>query len=83
MLMWDREPAVIVGLVQAILVLAVSFGLDLSAEQVGSLVTFTSVALAFALRRNVSPIASAPVQPVAVVGDAATAPGPGAATDVA
>lgn len=38
-----NEPAVVYSLVEALLVLAVSFGLDLSAEQVGAIVAVLAV----------------------------------------
>lgn len=49
----SKEPAVLVGLVQAILALAVSFGADLTSEQVGSIMAVTSALLALLVRQAV------------------------------
>jgi hypothetical protein len=54
------EPALVLALVQAAIALLVSFGLELSSQQVGSIVAFTAAALAVFLRRHVSPVAPAP-----------------------
>lgn len=53
---WGREPAVILGLIQAGLTLALTFGLDLTVEQVGAILAFVNVALALVTRSRVSPI---------------------------
>lgn len=55
-----NEPALIVGFVQAMLALAVSFGLDLSVEQVGSLVAAAAAMTAVLLRQQVSPTSARP-----------------------
>jgi hypothetical protein len=52
-----NEPAVFLGLVQAILAVLVSFGLDLSSQQVGGLVALSAAGTAFLVRQNVAPIA--------------------------
>jgi hypothetical protein len=49
----SKEPAVLVGLVQAVLALAVSFGLDLTPEQVGAIMAVTSALLALLVRQAV------------------------------
>jgi hypothetical protein len=49
------EPALVLGLVQAAIALAVGFGLDLTAEQVASLVAFTAAALSVVTRSQVTP----------------------------
>lgn len=59
---WRREPAVIVGVVQAIIALAVSFGFDLSTEQVGAILAVTAAVLALVTRSQVTPTAR-PVKP--------------------
>lgn len=51
-----NEPALIVGFVQAVLALAVSFGLDLDGTQVGAIAAFTTAATAVFLRQQVSPV---------------------------
>jgi hypothetical protein len=55
-----NEPALIVGFVQAMLALAVSFGLDLSVEQVGAIVALAATATSVLLRQQVSPASSTP-----------------------
>jgi len=55
-----NEPALIVGFVQAILALAVSFGLDMSVEQVGAIVAVAAAATSVLLRQQVSPVSSTP-----------------------
>lgn len=64
--LFSKEPAVIVGLVQAALVLAVSFGFDLTGEQVGAITAFAAAILALVVRSSV-------VSP-ATVADAAELP---------
>jgi hypothetical protein len=51
-----KEPAALAGLVQSVLALAVSFGVKLSAEQVGAILAVTTVALGFWVRSRVSPV---------------------------
>lgn len=50
-----REPVLATAFVQAVLALVVSFGLDLSPEQVGSILAVTAAALAIVARGKVSP----------------------------
>lgn len=54
--MFGREPALILGLVQAALALAVGFGLHLSTEQMGLLMAFSAALLAVITRQNVTPV---------------------------
>jgi len=54
--MFGREPAMILGLVQAGLALAVGFGLDLSAEQVSLLMAFAAAIVAVITRAVVTPV---------------------------
>lgn len=49
----SSEPALFLGLLQAAVALAVSFGLDLSPEQVGALMAFSAALLAVVLRQTV------------------------------
>lgn len=51
-----REPALVAGFVQSLLVLLVVFGVDLSDEQVAAILTLTSAVLALVTRSLVSPI---------------------------
>lgn len=51
-----REPALAAGLVQAVLALLVTFGVDLSQEQVGAILAVTAAVLALVVRAQVSPV---------------------------
>lgn len=51
----DREPALILAAVQAVIALVVSFGLDLTGEQVGALVAVTAAVLGVITRQKVTP----------------------------
>jgi hypothetical protein len=51
------EPALVAGLVQAVLTLVVAFGLDLSTEQVAAILTVTAAVLALVVRSQVTPTA--------------------------
>lgn len=50
-----REPALISGLVSAVIALAVSFGADLSSEQVGAVMAVVAAVLAVLTRAQVTP----------------------------
>ena len=52
----NREPALIMGLVTAVLALVVSFGLDLSPEQVGTIVAVEAALLSVVTRSKVTPV---------------------------
>ena len=68
--MWNREPAVLAGLVQSLLALAVAFGLELSSQQVAAVVAATAAVLALAVRQSVTPVhhvGAAPSAPLAEV----------------
>lgn len=49
------EPAVIAGLVSAVLALFIAFGVDLSQEQVGTIMAVVSAVLALVVRQAVTP----------------------------
>lgn len=49
------EPALIAGAIEAILALAVAFGLNWSGEQVAAFIAATSAVLALIVRHNVYP----------------------------
>lgn len=51
------EPALVVGLVEAVLVLVVAFGLDLTVEQTGAILAVVVAIGAVATRAQVSPAA--------------------------
>lgn len=51
----QNEPVLVTALVQAVLALVVSFGLDLSPEQIGSVMAVAAAMLAFVARSKVTP----------------------------
>jgi uncharacterized membrane protein YphA (DoxX/SURF4 family) len=56
--MFDRiknEPAVVAGVVQALLGLLLAFGVNLSTEQVGAVMAVTAALLALVVRSQVTP----------------------------
>lgn len=57
MKLWNREPALIIGAVQAILALVVAFGLRLTTEQTGAILAATAAILAVVTRSQVTPVA--------------------------
>lgn len=61
---FGREPALILGLVQAVITLSLTFGLDLSVEQVGAILAVVNVAMAVWTRARVIPIAGKPMPPM-------------------
>lgn len=54
--LWGREPAMVLALVQAVIVLAVSFGFQLSPEQTGAILALTAVVLGLMTRTQVTPV---------------------------
>ena len=55
--LWNREPAAIIAALQTLLAVAITFGLDLSAEQVGGILAATAAVLGLITRSQVSPVA--------------------------
>jgi hypothetical protein len=53
---WGREPAMILALVQCVIVLAVSFGLQLAPEQTAAILALTAVVLGLWTRSKVTPV---------------------------
>lgn len=53
-----REPARVAGIIQAVLALAVAFGLDLSVEQQAAILSLSAAALGLAegVRSQVTPV---------------------------
>lgn len=51
----SREPAMIMAAIQAVIALAVSFGLGLSAGQVGALTAASAAILGLVVRQHVTP----------------------------
>jgi hypothetical protein len=62
-----NEPVLIVGLVEVVLGMFLAFGVDLTNEQVGSIMALTSIVLAILVRMFVTPVA--PVPPTHPTGD--------------
>jgi hypothetical protein len=63
---WQREPVLVIALVEAILGLALAFGIDVSEEQMGAILVAVNAGLALLARSQVSPSA---YQPRRVAGD--------------
>ena len=61
--MFGREPAVILGAIQAILALGLSFGLHLNPEQIGAIMAAAAAVLALVVRQQVSPVPSSQNDP--------------------
>lgn len=53
--LWGREPAMVLAFVQCVIVLGVSFGLQLTPEQTGAILALTAVVLGLITRSQVSP----------------------------
>lgn len=54
------EPAVIIGLCSALIALATSFGVDLSADQVGALMAVVTIVASIVTRQLVTPTSKLP-----------------------
>jgi hypothetical protein len=71
-MIWNRQPALFYGLVNAALALIVSFGLSLSADQIGAILAVTSSLLAMACHvgvvANVKTALYTPVPPAVPTG---------------
>lgn len=52
---WGREPTMVLALIQAIIVLLVTFGARLTPEQTGAILTVSAVILGLITRSRVSP----------------------------
>jgi hypothetical protein len=53
--LWDREPTVLLGVIQAGVTLGVCFGLELTQEQIGAILTFSTAVVTLITRSRVSP----------------------------
>ena len=53
---FNREPVAIAAAIRALLVVAVGFGLDLSGEQVASIVVAVELVLGLFVRSQVTPV---------------------------
>lgn len=54
--LWGREPAAVLALVQAVIVLAVTFGLRLTPEQTAAILALTAIVLGLITRSRVTPV---------------------------
>ena len=55
--LWGREPALILGAVAALIMLAVGFGLPVTPEQVALINSAVAAVVAVLVRRKVTPVA--------------------------
>ena len=53
-----REPSMVLALVQAVIVLLVTFGLQLTPEQTGAILSVTAIVLGLITRSRVTPSGS-------------------------
>jgi hypothetical protein len=54
---WNREPAMFMATIQAAIALGISFGLDLTGDQVGAIMAFSAAVLGLVTRSQVFPAA--------------------------
>lgn len=59
--LWNREPVMIMALIQSALALVISFGVGLTVEQVGSIMAFSAAVVGFVTRTQVSPGGKGPL----------------------
>ena len=52
---WQREPVMFMAVVQSGLALVTAFGLNLSGDQIGAIMAFSSAVFGFIARSQVSP----------------------------
>lgn len=52
----NREPVLIIAAIEAVLALAIGFGLDISAEQLGLIVAAATAVMAVFVRSQVTPV---------------------------
>ena len=57
-MIWDREPALVLGFVQTVLALVLAFGVDLTVEQVGAILAVSAAGLSLVVRHKVTPVDS-------------------------
>lgn len=54
-MIWNREPVLFFAVVQALIICATSFGVDLTVEQSGSIELLTLAVLSLIVRHKVTP----------------------------
>lgn len=54
-MIWNREPVMVLAVVQTVLACAVSFGADLTADQTAAVLTATAAVLSLVARTKVTP----------------------------
>lgn len=54
-LLWNREPALILAVVQTVLALVLAFGVNLSVEQTGAILAVSAAVLGLITRSQVTP----------------------------
>ena len=57
MRLFNREPALFLGVIQAVLALVLAFGVDLSSGQTGAVLAVAAAVLALITRQRVTPVA--------------------------
>jgi hypothetical protein len=55
-MLFGREPAMVAAFIGAVIALAISFGLDLTEEQVGGIMAVVSLGLGLITRSQVTPV---------------------------
>ena len=55
-MIFNREPALILGAINAIITLVAAFGLDLTAEQVAGIMVCSTAILSVIVRQKVTPV---------------------------
>ena len=53
--LWNREPALILAFIQAVLGLLIVFGLAVTAEQAGAIMAVSAAGVGLIVRRQVTP----------------------------
>jgi len=55
-MLFGREPALVMGALNAIIALAVGFGLELSPDQIGAIMAAVAAVIAVIVRSRVTPV---------------------------
>lgn len=55
-MIFNREPALVMGVIQTVLALVLAFGVDLSTEQVGAILAVSAAVLSLVVRAKVTPV---------------------------